>query len=435
MFFQKIAVRLWRRPRIVWLTSVGVAMLGLLNSVPTSAQSPAPLTMSAALLLAEQRSQQLSAQDSVASAARELAIAAAQLPDPVLKAGINNLPINGSDQFSLTRDFMTMRYLGFAQEITRREKLQTRSTRFEREVQAAAANRRLIRAGIHRETAQAWLDRYFADQMQTLLTQQRDQVALQIEAADAAYRGGRAAQGDVLAARVARAQIEDRIALAQREVATATSQLARWIGAAATAPLGEQPSLDAVRIGPEDISGRLTHHPQLQTIASQQELAQAEVDVAVANQRSDWSVEVMYAKRGPSYSDMVSFGVSIPLQWDQANRQDRELAAKRAVVAQRLAEHEEATRAHVAETQAMLQAWQGNRERLQRYDRDQVPLASERTRAALAAYRGSAGTLAAVLEARRGEIDTRIDRLRLAMETARLWAQLNFLIPDPSGPP
>mgnify|MGYP000718187937 CR=1 FL=1 len=39
------------------------------------------------------------------------------------------------------------------------------------------------------------------------------------------------------------------------------------------------------------------------------------------------------------------------------------------------------------------------------------------------------GTLTAVLEARRAEIDTRVERLRLEMGAARLWAQLNYLVP------
>src|SRR5256885_17256128 len=41
----------------------------------------------------------------------------------------------------------------------------------------------------------------------------------------------------------------------------------------------------------------------------------------------------------------------------------------------------------------------------------------------------NAGTLTAVLEARRAEIDTRVERLRLEMGAARLWAQLNYLVP------
>ena len=33
-----------------------------------------------------------------------------------------------------------------------------------------------------------------------------------------------------------------------------------------------------------------------------------------------------------------------------------------------------------------------------------------------------------MLEARRGDIETQMERLRLEMETARLWAQLNYMI-------
>ena len=62
-----------------------------------------------------------------------------------------------------------------------------------------------------------------------------------------------------------------------------------------------------------------------------------------------------------------------------------------------------------------------------------LPLAAERTRASLAAYRGASGPLNAVLEARRNEIDARLERLRLEMETAQLWAQLNYLLAADHG--
>ncbi|MFX4921872.1 hypothetical protein ABTC28_19130, partial [Acinetobacter baumannii] len=48
------------------------------------------------------------------------------------------------------------------------------------------------------------------------------------------------------------------------------------------------------------------------------------------------------------------------------------------------------------------------------------------------AYRGGKASLAELLAARRNEIDVRQQALQLQMETARLWAQLNFLFP--TGP-
>ena len=383
-----------------------------------------------ALQLASERSRQVAADDAAAGAAREMAIAAGQLPDPVLKAGVVNLPIDGPDRFSLTRDFMTMRTIGVSQELTRGAKRRARAARFEREAESATASRNLALTNTQRDTAIAWLERYYQERLRDLLVGQRDEARLQVDAADAAYRGGRGSQADVFAARGAVEQIEDRIAQAERQIATAKTMLARWVGAdPAKQALGAAPPIDAVGLEATDLEARFAHHPEIRLMAAKEEAAAAEAEVARANKKSDWSVELMYSQRGPAYSNMVSLNVAVPLQWDQPRRQDRELAAKLGGIEQMRAEREEATRAHVAEALAMLQEWQSDHERLARYERALIPLAGERTRAALAAYRGSSGPLAAVLEARRGEIETRLERLRLEVETARLWARLNYLVP------
>ena len=189
------------------------------------------------------------------------------------------------------------------------------------------------------------------------------------------------------------------------------------------------PDLGSVRLDARNLEAHIGEHPQIALMARQEAVARAEADIAQSNKRSDWTVELMYSQRGPAYSNMVSLNVSIPLQLDQKNRQDRELAAKLATAEQMQAQREEATRESTAEALSLLQQWQSNRKRLALYDSSLIPLASERTQAVLAAYRGGAGTLSAALEARRMEIDTRMERLRLEMETAGLWAQLEFLIP------
>jgi outer membrane protein TolC len=423
------------RCRIVWrpcspclaLRSFGLA--AALACAALQAHS-APLTLDDALRLAEQRSRLLPAQDAAALSARERAVAAGRRPDPVLKAGIVNLPADGADRFSLTRDFMTMRSLGVMQEFTRNDKLRARSARAEREAQLALAGRELARADLQRDTALAWLDRHFQERMRELLRAQRDEARLQVEAADAVYRGGRGSQADLFAARQGVAQIEDRIAEAERQVATATTQLARWVGAAeASEALGAPPPLDTVGLGADALAERLAHHPQIEILTRQEAVADAEADLARSERQADVSVEVMYSQRGPAYSNMVSLNLAIPLQWDRKNRQDRELAARLAGAEQIRHQREEAIRTHLAEATAMLQTWRSQRERLQRYDASLLPLARERTQAALAAYRGGTGPLAAVLDARRSEIDTRIDRLRIEMDAASLWARLEYLVP------
>jgi len=78
----------------------------------------------------------------------------------------------------------------------------------------------------------------------------------------------------------------------------------------------------------------------------------------------------------------------------------------------------------------MIAEWENDRERGARYARELLPLAAERTQATLGAYRGAKASITDVLIARRSEIDVRLQALQLEMDTARLWAQLNFLIPD-----
>lgn len=406
------------------LLALAWTMMGLVG-----AHAQQALTLEQALQLAQSRSRQLVAQDALEQSSREMAVAAGQRPDPTLKLGVNNLPINGEDRLSLTQDFMTMRSIGVMQEFTRSDKLQARAARFSREAEAAQSGRAVVLATLRRETAMAWLDRYYLERMREVLHSQRVEASLQVEASDAAYRGGRGSQTDAFAARMAVALINDRIQQTERQLGTAKTRLARWIGEAADQPLAAPPHLDEAHLDLAGLESRLAHHPDIAWLVRQETVAQAEVDVAQSNMRSDWSVELMYNQRGPAYANMVSVNLSIPLQWDPKSRQTREVAAKQALAEQMRAQREEATRERMAQARAALQQWQADRVRLAHFDSVLLPLATERTRAAMAAYRGASGLLTTVLEARRMEIDTRMDRLRLEMEAASLWAQLAYMFP------
>ncbi len=389
-----------------------------------------PLSLEDAQRRAVERSRQLAAQDATTAASREMALAAGQLPDPVLKLGVDNLPVTGADQFSLGRDFMTMRRIGVMQELTRSEKRQLRTQRFDREAEKSAAEKAAATASIQRDTALAWLDRYYVEALAGVVAEQKKQVELEVAAVEAAYRGGRTNQADVFAANATLVALEDRASELRRRTQTATIILARWIGDGADAPLAPRPPLDSIRLDAGALEAELAHHPQIAILAKQEEIAATEARLAQASSTPDWSVEVAYQQRGPAYSNMVSFGVSIPLPWDRANRQDREIASKLALAEHARAQREETLRAHIAEVRAMIAEWQNGRERLARYERQLVPLARQRAEAALAGYRGGKTSIADLLLARRNETEVRMQAVQIEMESARLWAQLNFLIPD-----
>jgi outer membrane protein TolC len=322
-----------------------------------------------------------------------------------------------------------MRQIGVMQEITRSDKRQARADRFEREAEKTLAEREATVAAIRRNTALAWLDRYYAEAMATVVAEQSREARAEIEAAESAYRAGRGNLADVLTARASLVGLDDRASELGRKARAARIVLARWIGNSADAPLAAKPAIDAIRLDPGTLDTDIVHHPELAVLASKEDVAAAEVRVAQANKKPDWSVEVTYSQRGPAYSNLISVGVSVPLQWDQRNRQDREIAAKLAMLDQARAEREDMVRAHTAEVRAMIAEWENDRERSVRYEREWLPLAAERTQATLGAYRGAKASLNDVLLARRNEVDVRMQALQLEMDTARVWAQLNFLFP------
>lgn len=411
---------------VLWL-AIGLAPF----FTPAFAQTA--LSLERAVADATGRSRLVSAADAQAQGARETATAAGQLPDPVLKLGLNNLPIDGPDRYSVTRDFMTMRSVGVMQELTRADKRSARVRRAEREVDLAAVTRQAAIADLQRDAATAWLERSYQESMRELLQAQITQAELQVKAADTMYRSGKGLQADIFAARGSVEQLRDGLAQAERRVAVSITQLGRWTGEGASLPLSPRPALALPAWTDGALAEHLTQHPQIAAALQQEAIADSEAALARAMQSSDWSVELQYSQRGPAYSNMVSVNLSVPLQWDQKNRQDRELAARLARVDEARSRREEVQRAHEAEVRTMLQEWRSHEERLRRYDASLLPLANQRSQAALASYRAGTGPLSAVLEARRGEVDTRMERLRIEMDRARIWAQLNYLLPSHDG--
>lgn len=397
----------------------------LLVTLPTRARD---LTLNEAQRLALQRSRQLAGADFAIDAARQMAVAAAQLPDPVIKAGVDNLPVSGADRFSVGGDFMTMRRIGVSQELTSADKRRLRAQAYAQQADREGAAKDVSAAAIERDTALAWLDAYFARRAADVIAAQVALARDAVDAAAGAYRAGRGTQADLLAAKSVVLEVQDRSSEAERRVQSAAIMLGRWTGIEA-APSASLPDVDRIGLDRATLGSELAHHPDIAVLARQEAIAQTEAKLAEANRSADWSVEVAFQQRGSAYSNMVSVGISVPLQWDRKNRQDRELAAKLSATEQARAAREEALRGHEAEIRSMILEWESGRGRRARYDEELLPMAKERNAAALAAYRGAKATLAEVLAARRAETDLQLQRWQLEADIARLWAQLNFLFP------
>lgn len=415
----------WRRPLLA------AVIVGLtLSTTPAAAATPEPLSLDAAVRSALAHSRGLQASDAAAAGARDMAVAAAQRPDPVLRLSLDNLPVNGPDRFSTTRDFMTMRSVALMQTLPNADKRRARGERFEREADAALSERTQRLAELQQAVAQAWLERRLQEQRAQVLQAQIDEAHVLVNTTEATTRGGRGATTDWIAAREALAQLEQALIGVQADAANARLTLARWTGGPPQQPLDALPAISHTTLDARTLSDRVEELPDLAALRSREAVARAEAELARQEQRPDWTAELMFSQRGSQFSNMVSIAVSVPLQWDAPRRQQRELAARLARVNGLQAEREEQARERRLQIERWLQDWRAGLARSAFLQRERQPLAEQRTEAALAAYRSGREGLGAVLQARRQLLELQLERINLERETAGLWARLEYLIPD-----
>lgn len=389
------------------------------------------LTLADALKRAEQRSEALKAQHSAGLAAQQRATAAGELPDPMLNLEVSNIPANGPDQFSLAADFMTMRGIGVSQTFTRSDKRKAMAGVFQANVDMAQATRQQSLSELRTATAQAWFDAFYTKAMLQLLKAQQVELQLQIDASEALYRAGKAPQADVFMAKTELGLLALRIEDTQAAHAVAQSDLQRWVGGTrADYALAEPVNTRALSTSEQTLIAEVHRHPELRMLEQMEAMAKAEAEVKQQEKQADWTLSVMYAGRGPEFSEMLTLGASRPLFVNPGNRQNAEFAAATALADQARSERIERHRAHLAQTRRWVLNWESNIKRLGDFERSLIPLTQERTRAAMDAYRGATGSLGDVLAARRMELDMRMEQLRIEMTTAQLWAQLEFLIPE-----
>ena len=404
---------------------VSVAVLAL---SPFAARAQ-DLSLEEALRIGEEHSARLAAQPSAVVSAAEQVGRAAELPDPKLRLGIENLPVTGEDRFRYDRDFMTSRMIGFAQEFPNSDKREARDLRARRmrdvEGSALQAQGTLVR----RDTALAWLDVYYAERAGEALQRLAPQFRLQIDSVPSAIARGRQTAAEGYALRQAFEQANDRVIEQERLAARARIVLGSLLGEPASRPLTAAPDTSRLVHGEDHVVAQLEAHPELRVLSQRENLARAEVELARSSRKSDWMLEVGYGQRRPYFDNMLSVTVSFDLPWQTERRQDRDIASRLAEVEQARAMREDARRMHEADVRGWLADFRTAQRRIKRYEEVLIPLARDRGAAALAAYEGARGELSAVLEAERSKTDVELGMIQALAERARAWANLTFLYP------
>lgn len=383
------------------------------------------LSFEEALQQAESHAPELKSAEARRAGAAEAVEAADALPDPRAFVGIENLPIEGPDRFSLQHDFMTMRTFGVMQEFPNADKRRARAAMAEAEVENKAAMLQMARINVRRDAAVAWLNRYYLERRRALLASlQQENQTLQ-RAVEAQVRAGRKRPSDVLMVRQAALSLADRQDDIERDITLSEATLRRWLGQTDSPPLEGEPPQFADN--PDTWRAHLHHHPALLRFKPEADRARAELQEAEAARRLDWGVELAYQNRGDAFGDMMSLQVSADLPLFTRTRQTPQIRAKQLQLSGLDAEQEAMRREHQATLEADIATLTALRRQRERLEKDVLPLAQERVSLELAAYRSGAGELGSVLEARQALLESQQKQLELQAQYDTLLASVHYL--------
>lgn len=387
------------------------------------------LTYDEALRLAEGRAAQIQARQNTIVAAHSARISAGELPDPKLFAGIDNLPASGPDAWNATRDFMTMQRIGLMQEFPSNDKREAARQLAQANISRAYVELQIARLVVKRDTALAWLQIYFLQQKRALLHELDAENLLLAASVTARLAANQGNTSDTLLPRQEAAILADQRDELERDLAKAQAALARWVGPAAREQLmGEPPVLT---LGEDHLRHTLNRHPNLAIFNSEEDAARAQVAMAQATKKPDWGMALAYQRRGPAYGDMMSVQFSIDLPLFSKTRQDPQILAKNQELERVAAERETMFRQHTQELDSMLAERSALTRQINRMDNDWLPLGQLKVELALAGYRADREPLAAVLDARKFLIGTRMKRIDLEAQRAEVDASLRYLATEP----
>jgi len=406
-----------------------IAILTFMASVSWTsfamAQQRVPLTIAEAEDLARAGEPGQLALLAQAEAMQEQAVVAGALPDPVLRVGVANYPIESG---GFSTEGMTQAQLGVRQSFPRARAQGMQKLHAEAEVfsQSANARARNVLAAVRI----AWLDAYYSQQAWALVSESRPFFADLVTITRSMYAVGRKTQHDVLRAELELSRLDDRLIETERARAEAQATLSRWLGQDAYRPVALKlpswdapPSLADMRVG-------LELHPSIAAAEADVSAQQAGVKVAEENRKPDWALDLGYGYRdgrlsdGRPRSDFISLSVSVGLPFFGRSRQDSELAA---ALSNRSAARQSRA-ALMAQLQSEVDAeharWSDLTRRLGLYETRILEQSKGQAQAALLAYQSDAGDFSDVMRGYIDDLNTRLEHIRLQVRRAQSYATL-----------
>lgn len=405
--------------------------LSLLVALPALAQEAPDPRLGALLAEATENNADVQAARREVEAARNRVSPAGALDDPMLEAGVLNLPV---ESLSFRKEDMTMKMIGLSQRLPYPGKRGLRRDVAEKELEAVENNLRETVNKAQREVKLAYFDLARVDEETGLVDKNLRILEQFLSIAEARYRVGQTSQADVLKAQTQLSRMRDELIKLGRERPMIEAELNRALGRAPTAaPVAPQPlrarevtlRLDELRAAARE------SRPQL--LAQQSLIARGAraVDLARKDYYPDFDVRFSYGQRDNAFEmkreDMISLTLAINLPiWRGSKLEPR--------VSEAEAMREQASRMYQAklnEIDAMLRREVASAEQalksVRLYESGLLPQARLAVEASLSAYRVGRVDFLTLLDNQMTVFNTEIGYVQNVASQNKALAEIEFL--------
>lgn len=410
--------------------SLSLWLGGVLFAVSVSVANAAEFSLQQTLLAAENYSAELSANRNQSDALSSMADSARQLPDPKLKFGIENVPVQGSNSHRFTREGMTMQRISVMQEYVSEDKRDRKAETILAQSASSAAKAEVIRTTLQKTTAQAWLDLALSQKVLTTAQKLVDETERQVGVQKATVASGSSPASSVVDIRMTLLGMEDRVTLAQRDVALAQTRLLQLTGKQIDKTSGTLPRYQRLPADPALLEQNIGQHPELIEAAREADVAKARSAQSAVAAKPNVGVEVFYAHRADDYDDMAGVMFTVDLPMFKSQRQDKDLAADMSRSMEANDQLALANRERVALVRTLVAQYQAAQTLWLRQQDEILPLQRQRLSLVEAQYRSGQSTLSDLLNARRTLLDTELTAHSAEKNVAETWAAIRYLTPQ-----
>lgn len=410
--------------------SLSLWLGGVLVAASVSAAHAAEFSLQQTLAAAVHYSAELSANRNQSNALNAMADSARQLPDPKLKFGIENVPVQGSNSHRFTREGMTMQRIGIMQDYVSEDKRDRKAETILAQSASSVAKAEVIRATLQRSAAQAWLDLALSQKVLTAAQKLVAETERQIGVQKATVASGSSPASSVMDIRMTLLGMQDKVTLAQRDVTLAQTRLLQLTGEQIDNARGSLPRYQRLPADPAVLEQSVGLHPEVIEAEREADVAKARSAQSAVAAKPNVGVEVYYAHRADDYDDMAGVMFTVDLPMFKSQRQDKDLAADMSRSMEANDQLALAKRERVALVRTLVAQYQAAQTLWQRQQEEILPLQRQRLSLIEAQYRSGQSTLSDLLNARRTLLDTELTANSAEKSVAETWAAIRYLTPQ-----